>query len=90
MTHFDDEFAVQAPTAKKATAEDFPNAVAIRQEFESVFGPITLIYAKENGKEINTRINRAIGQMNEMTVDQWFEIAAAKKRNDKIVRGNNK
>lgn len=90
MTHFDDEFAVKAPAAKKATADDFPNAVAIRHEFEAVFGPVTLIYAKENGKEINTKLNRAIEQMQQMTVDQWFEIEAASKSNEKFVRGKGK
>lgn len=85
MTVFDDEFEAEKPASQKATAVDFPNAAAIRRDFEAVFGHVKLIYANENGKELNTRTNRAIDQMAEITVDDWFAIDAASKRNAKFV-----
>lgn len=90
MTVLDDEFEAEKPARQKATASDFPNAAAIRQSFEAVFGPVKLIYANENGNELNTRTNRAISEMTEISVDDWFAIDAASKRNTKFVRGNDK
>lgn len=92
MTEFNDEFELKKP--KKIEKEEFqamfPHVSAVRQQFEAVFGPVSLLYANEGGREINTRLNRQHQSMTEIDVDQWHAIAAADDKNKKFIKAREK